>query len=420
MAGIQAVCMAELGTLLPAAGGEYEFLSTAGDTLGRAGDFVSFIYIWVRILIGDPLSGALQCLSFASYALRLVYPSCQPPYAVTVLVAVTFCMLVTGLNAVSVGKSARLQNGLVVIKVVVLLSVVGSGISAWATGTNHLMGPLFSEECTASGLARAFVVASLTMGGGAAICSVAEEVENPSRNIPWAFLLGLSTVVLLNMLTNLAYFIALEPSAIAASDAVALTFAVKMWGTAGAVIMPTVVSVSTFATLSAGIFSRSRVSFAAARRGHLPAVLSSISVKSSVPVASVIFRGVTAAMFTFIGSIEAAINGRMLFSAFFNIFILLALVRLRFTMSDVKRIVKAPYVFVSLTFAASLVIVVVNLTDRADYLMFAFMVVILVSGSAVYFAFHVMKCEMPGFRNFSMFVQKLLLCQPCDECGHGR
>ncbi|KAH9380603.1 hypothetical protein HPB48_018800 [Haemaphysalis longicornis] len=101
--------MAELTTLLPASGGEYEFLSAAGDTLGRPGDFVSFLYVWVRILMGDPLSAALQGLGFASYALRLVYPSCEPPYAVTVLVAVSFVYDVT--RSSGFGKGLALDLG---------------------------------------------------------------------------------------------------------------------------------------------------------------------------------------------------------------------------------------------------------------------------------------------------------------------
>ncbi|XP_077530277.1 Y+L amino acid transporter 2-like [Haemaphysalis longicornis] len=415
MAVIQAVCMAELTTLLPASGGEYEFLSAAGDTLGRPGDFVSFLYVWVRILMGDPLSAALQGLGFASYALRLVYPSCEPPYAVTVLVAVSFVSLATALNAASVGKSARLQNVLVVIKVALLLSIVCSAVVAWVTGANHLKGPFFSEETTAWGLAHAYVVVSLTMDGGAAVCAIAEEVKNPSRNLPWAFILGMLAVAFLYMLTNFAYFIVLEHSAIAASDAVALTFAIESWGAAGAVIIPVVVSVSVFGALSAGIFSSSRLSFAAARRGHLPAVLSSISVTSSVPVTSVIFRGVTAAMFTFVGSVEVAINGIMFFVAFFNLFILLSLVRLRFTMTNVRRVIKAPYLFVALSFAGSLVIVVANVADSADCLMFVLMGGIIVSGFVVYFICHVKKCVMPGIMTLSLFVQKLLLCQPCDQ-----
>lgn len=136
MAIIQALCMAELGALIPASGGDYAFLCAAGDTLGWPGDFVSFMYAWCRILVADPLGGSLQGLAFATYALQLVYPSCDPPYLVTVLVAVAFCTLATALNGVSLGMSSNLQNILVSAKIVLLLSIVGTSIFVAFTGKN--------------------------------------------------------------------------------------------------------------------------------------------------------------------------------------------------------------------------------------------------------------------------------------------
>ncbi|XP_077529200.1 Y+L amino acid transporter 2-like [Haemaphysalis longicornis] len=419
MSIVQAVCMAELGSLIPASGGEYAFLSAAGDSFGRPGDFVSFMYVWGRILIGDPLSDALQGLAFSSYALRLVYPSCQPPYAATVLLAMAFIALAATLNAVSVGTSARLQNAFVFLKIVTLLSIVGTAIGAIFAGTNHLTGPFFGGQTTAWGLAHAYVAAYLTMDGGATVCNLGEEVKNPSRNLPLALFLGMLTVIFLYTLTNVAYFIVLEHSDIGASDAVALTFAIQSWGTAGAIIMPAVASVSAFASLSVGFFSNGRLAFAAARKGHLPLVLSSISLKSSLPVTSLILRSVTASLFTFLGSLKSAINGSMLFVAFFNLFMMLALVRLRFTMKDGPRWVTAPYLFVLLSCVGSVVIIVANIAEGSDYIMFLVMTGILFSGSGVYFAFHVEKCRMPGFRTATTFLQKLFICQPYQGRGYG-
>ncbi|KAH9380602.1 hypothetical protein HPB48_018799 [Haemaphysalis longicornis] len=237
----RALCMAELGALLPASGGEYAYLCAAGDTLGRPGDLVAFMYAWGRILIADPMNSALQGLTFASYILRLAYPDCTPPYLVTSLVAVAF------------------------------------------TRTNNLEGPYFSSEVSPGSLAVAYFAALMTMDGGTAICYLGEEIKNPSQTIPRALIIGVVVVNVLFLLTNVAYFIVLEPSTIAASDATALTFGIESWGTAGAVIIPVVASIATFGTLSSGFFSNSRLGFAAARKGHLPSVLSFISAKSSVP-----------------------------------------------------------------------------------------------------------------------------------------
>ncbi|XP_077530270.1 b(0,+)-type amino acid transporter 1-like isoform X1 [Haemaphysalis longicornis] len=413
MAIIQAMCMAELGALIPASGGDYAFLCAAGDTLGRPGDFVSFLYAWCRILVADPLGGTLQGLAFATYALRLVYPSCEPPYSVTALVAFAFCAVATALNGVSLGMSSKLQNALVVSKILLLLSIVGTAVIVAFTGTNYFRSPYFSSDTTVGGLANAYFAAYVTTEGGASVCYIGEEVKNPARILPWALFLGMLTVASLYILTNIAYFIVLGTNEILASEAVALTFGVESWGTAGAVIMPIVVSVSAFGTLSAGFFSNSRLAFAAARKGHLPFFLSLVSVKTSVPTASLFLRGAIASALNLIGSLRAAVNIYMLFTAIFNMLTMLALVRLRFTMKHAPRTIKVPYIFVALTFLVNLGAVVLGFMQSTDYIIIVVVGGVLVSGVIVYFVFHVFKCALPGSRSVSLFVQKLCLCQPC-------
>ncbi|KAH7939951.1 hypothetical protein HPB52_019566 [Rhipicephalus sanguineus] len=123
MALIHALCLSELGTLLPASGGEYAYLCAAADSLGRPGDFVAFMTMWGTILLADPMKAALQSLTFTSYALTPFYPTCQPPYEVTVLVAIAF---------------AR---------------------------TNHMKAPFVSGDVTALGLTQAYFAATMSMGG---------------------------------------------------------------------------------------------------------------------------------------------------------------------------------------------------------------------------------------------------------------
>ncbi|KAH7939401.1 hypothetical protein HPB52_012094 [Rhipicephalus sanguineus] len=119
----EALCLSELGTLLPASGGEYAYLCAAADSLGRPGDFVAFMTMWGTILLADPMNAALQSLTFTSYALTPFYPTCQPPYEVTVLVAIAF---------------AR---------------------------TNHMKAPFVSGDVTALGLTQAYFAAAMSMGG---------------------------------------------------------------------------------------------------------------------------------------------------------------------------------------------------------------------------------------------------------------
>nr|XP_054921045.1 b(0,+)-type amino acid transporter 1-like [Dermacentor andersoni] len=417
MAIIYAFCMAELGTLLPTSGGEYAYICAACDTLGRPGDYVVFMFSWTRILLGDALGAALQALTFTSYALRLAYPTCEAPYAVTVLVAASFSTLATILNAISVTVSTKLQNILVVVKIVMLVCIIGTGIVAAANGTNHLKAPFFNDDVSASGLTEAYFAAYMTMDGGSSICNLAEEIRNPSRVIPRALVFGVTTVMLMYIATNLAYFVVLEPTAIASSETTALTFAAKCWGPAGTAIVPLLASVSTFGTLSAGFFSQSRLGFAAARRGHLPSALRLVSAKSSVPVVSLVVRGALSAAFTAVGSLESVVNSVMLLGIVFNLLTMLALLRLRCTMRDAPRPVKVPYFFIVVSFVVNLASVVMDLWKAADFYVLVVMMAVLFAGSVAYLVFQVYGCAMPGTSRMSMFLQKLFLSVPCrDSC----
>lgn len=90
MTAIGGACYAELGSLLPASGGDYAFLTAAGRSLGRFGDAVPFLFSWCFVLFLDPMSTAIQGLTFSSYGLSIFYPGCSPPYSVKIIVAFLF------------------------------------------------------------------------------------------------------------------------------------------------------------------------------------------------------------------------------------------------------------------------------------------------------------------------------------------
>ena len=68
------LCYAELGTALPASGGEYTYLRHA------FGGLPAFLYSWVSSLVVRPVSGGIILLTFAEYVTRPFYGAdCTPP-----------------------------------------------------------------------------------------------------------------------------------------------------------------------------------------------------------------------------------------------------------------------------------------------------------------------------------------------------
>lgn len=95
-------------------------------------------------------------------------------------------------------------------------------------------------------------------------------------------------VTIIYVVTNIAYFTVLSTEEILASDAVAVTFGLKMLGYL-AWLMPLSVACSTFGSLNGAIFASSRLFFVGARNGHLPAAISLINIKCLTPIPSLLF-----------------------------------------------------------------------------------------------------------------------------------
>ncbi|KAM7299687.1 large neutral amino acids transporter small subunit 1-like [Ixodes scapularis] len=91
------------------------------------------------------------------------------------------------------------------------------------------------------------------------VVNFAEEIVNPSRNIPRALCGGLLSVTLVVFLLNLFFFIVLDATTVATTEVIAVTFVAATWGSEAANLMPVVISVAVFGTVCAGFFTNSRV-----------------------------------------------------------------------------------------------------------------------------------------------------------------
>ncbi|XP_037580794.1 cystine/glutamate transporter-like [Dermacentor silvarum] len=167
--------------------------------------------------------------------------------------------------------------------------------------------------------------------------------------------------------------------------------------------------------LCASFFSASRFVLAAARTGHLPRVLSLVTVDSRVPLTCVILKGALSVIFVFFGSVQSLIQAAVFVETLWDIFVVLSLIVLRFTMKDRGRSYKAPLVVVLLKLVSSVTLVIVPLIQPTDSYKYLVIAGIYVVGLLYYLFFVGMLWDCRAARVLAEVLQKLMLLVPCFD-----
>jgi APA family basic amino acid/polyamine antiporter len=288
---IGALVFAELGARRPVAGGGYVYLR---DAYGR---LPAFLYAWTLLLVIATGAIAAVAVTFASYAAALLDmgPSSRLPLAVGAI------LVLSAINYVGVKPGAITQNIFTVLKLGALALLIVAGLTAAATPSlPEPLAPLHGGS-VALAIGAALVPVLFAFGGWQQTNFVAEELIDTERNLPRALLAGVSIVVLVYLLANLAYVRTLGIDGLARSTAPAAD-AMNTWiGPAGRDLIAAGIAVSTFGFLNLVILVSPRVYQAMARDGLFFPSLARLHPRYRTPSAAILFQGVWGVLLTVSG-----------------------------------------------------------------------------------------------------------------------
>jgi len=261
-----AMTYAELGAMLPYAGGEYVYLR------GAYGDTTAFLYMWTWFAVAKPASiaavtiGLARTLGFfpAFHWLSVAIPG-PVPLLWSQVFAIAVTWLITGLNYLGIKKAADFQLVFTILKVVLILIVAGLCFAATSGSLSNLTTTLPHAVGGLTGFMAALIATLWAYDGWNDLTMVAGEVKQPGRNLPIALIGGLFIVGALFMATNAAIQYILPAAQIAASPRPAVAALRIVAGPAGASLVAAGMALSIFVTLNGTIMSGARIPFAAAR-----------------------------------------------------------------------------------------------------------------------------------------------------------
>uniref|UniRef100_A0A8B9UG55 Solute carrier family 7 member 13 n=1 Tax=Anas zonorhyncha TaxID=75864 RepID=A0A8B9UG55_9AVES len=409
------LCYAELGTALPFSGGEYSHIKRG------LGSLPAFVFIWTSVFT-KPASNAARALLFAEYATQPFYGVCPAPEVLKKCLALAVLWSLGILNGRSVKMAAWVQTVFTLLKMMALSVIAVSGIVLLAGGRKETLArfeDMFSSEMpNVSQIAEAFFQGLYAYGGWWSLNYMAEEMKNPSRNIPLTVMTAVPAVIVFYLLVNISYLTVLTPKEIVSSVAVAVTWADRVIPSV-AWIIPLSVAVSIFGALNSSMFTLGRLSYAGSQAGHLPVLISMLNVHTCTPAPAMIFSTTIASIFI-IPSDLLMLTNYFGFSTWLMIGLTCAsLIVLRYREPNLHRPYKVflpvPFLMVAMSFF--LVLAPIVWSPNLQYI-YAFL--FMLGSFIVYIPFVYFKMHFAFLDRITCHLQLLLEVSPPDGSAEGK
>ena len=306
-----ALTYAELGTMMPRAGGPYHFLKEAyGPLFGFLKGWVDFLVIMsgglaaIAVGFGEYLGSFLPFFSTGNVLMSAdVFGH---PWKLTggALAGVLAVVFFTVTSMVGLRESALLQNVLGVLKIGAILALALLGFFVAPTvSPDYLSGAMPASLLSAFGVAMIGVL--WTFDGWYGVTYLGGEMKEPSRDLPRSMFAGVGIVTFLYVLLNVVYLRAVPVSEIPAHPRIAEAAAVALFGAGAAKLVSAAVMVSAFGCIGATILYSTRTYLPMARDGVFFKSLAVVHPKWHTPAACILAQGVWTIILTVSGTYEA-------------------------------------------------------------------------------------------------------------------
>lgn len=296
-----ALTYAELSASNPEAGGLYCFIR---DGFGRV---PAFLYGWSLFLVIASGTVAALARAFTRYLSEII------PLSATgdTIVSVVMIGVVTAVNVWGTRKSSDLQNWTTLVKILLIVLLSGFLLSLGHHGSElpAAMGTTQQGSALLSSFGLAMIAVLWAYEGWQFGTYSAGEVLDPPKAFPRAFLFGSLILVFLYVVANIAYLMALGPTAATASDAIAATAATAVLGRWAGKIIALTILISTFSSANSVVLTAPRVFYAMANDNLFFKKLAEVHPRFRTPAAAVIALGVWSAVLAGAGKFAELIGG---------------------------------------------------------------------------------------------------------------
>jgi len=299
--------VSELGAALPASGGTYVFLRE-GYGPRKWGRLMAFLFVW-QILFAGPLEIASGNIGLVQY-LKVFWPS-MTPLQMKFTAAGIGVFLIFALYR-KITDIAKIMLGLWITMIVTTGWVMLTGILNFDPSVAFNLPPgalTFNMHFFFFFLEGKANVLYLFLGYYQ-VCYLGAEVRNPSKTIPWAVVLSVIAVAIINVTISFGFIGVVPWDEAMTSQSIGALFMGRVYGPWAQYVLAGLIVVTAFASIYALLLGYSRVPYAAAQDGIFFRWLGELHPTKEFPHRSLLLIGIGAVIASFF-SLESVILGLM-------------------------------------------------------------------------------------------------------------
>jgi amino acid transporter len=261
VAFITSYSYARLSVAYPSQGGTVEFLNQAfGPGLITGG---LNLLLWLSYIV----MLSLYAYAFGSYGASF-FPAAMQPFWKHLFIS-GVVILFTALNVLSANIVGESEEGVVGIKIAILLLFVGAGF--WSVNPRQL-GP--ATWTNSLHLVTGGMIIFLAYEGFELIANTAGDVKNPQKTLPRAYYSSVGFVIALYIFVSIVTVGNLPIDEIVGAKDYALAVAARPFlGGVGFTLIALAALLSTGSAINATLYGAARISYIIAKEGELPETL---------------------------------------------------------------------------------------------------------------------------------------------------